>query len=257
MSGHGESVLLGWLMISKDEFMEDIARRGALGPKSRARQSLLKRYRSRGHRNSNLWLVFSVKTARDWIVDSDVRLIYWLLHLESNPDVQSFDLDPEITSHSSRGVPRTRIDAEVLYKDGHAEWHRISDTAVSGQPSQADQLADALASKCSRPLRLISRSELSHRNQEAMHWLTALAYAAVLRNETNQPTVNALATLLHQNPAGGTVKEILEMLTHHDQATLVGIIIRLAITGTIHLDLTKKPFGYLTEWQAHVTEVLS
>lgn len=236
--------------------MEDTTGSRALGPKSRARQSLLKRYRSRGHRNSNLWLVFSVKTARDWIVDSDVRLIYWLLHLESNPDVQSFDLEPEITHSSSRGAPRSRIDAQVLYKDGHVEWHRISDITASVQSSQADQLADALARECNRPLRLISRSELSHRNLEAMHWLTALAYAAVLRNETNQPPVNALAALLHQNPAGGTVKEILEALTHHDQAILLGIIIRLAIAGTIHLDLTKKPFGYLTEWQAHVTEVI-
>ena len=82
---------------------------------ARIGQSLLKKYRSRGHRNSNLWLVFSVNTARDWIIDSDVRLIYWLLYLESHPDVQSFNLEPEI-AHSSRGTPRARIDAEVVYQ---------------------------------------------------------------------------------------------------------------------------------------------
>lgn len=220
----------------------------SLGVKPRVRQSLLKKYRSRGHRNSNLWLVFSVKTARDWIIDSDVRLIYWLLYLESHPDVKSFDLEPEI-AHSSRGTPRARIDAEVVYQDGHVEWHRISDTEAS------DQLADDLAHQFNRPLRILSRNEFGHRNQEAMHWLTALAYAAVLRHEAHQPTVNALASLLHQNPTGGTVKDILETLAHHDQAVLLGTIIRLAIAGTIFLDMKQKPFGYLTEWKAHVAEV--
>ncbi|MET3139971.1 hypothetical protein AAKU61_004355 [Undibacterium sp. GrIS 1.2] len=64
-------------------------------PKSLQRLRVFDAYRGRGHQNSNLWLVYSVKTQRDWILPSDRQLVHWIHYLETNPLVKWFDLAPE------------------------------------------------------------------------------------------------------------------------------------------------------------------
>jgi hypothetical protein len=93
-------------------------------PKFRQRQRGGVAYRGRGHRNTNLSLVYSVKTNRDWIVNNDRRLVHWLTFLQSDPSVKWFDLDPSRDGEAS--VARANVDCvEVHRVDGGKEWHRV------------------------------------------------------------------------------------------------------------------------------------
>ena len=57
---------------------------------SRQRARVLETYRSRGHRNSNLWLVYSVKRDDDLLLHSDRGLVHWLAFLETDPSIVGF-----------------------------------------------------------------------------------------------------------------------------------------------------------------------
>src|SRR5690606_23397495 len=62
---------------------------------SRQRARVLEAYRGRGHRNSNLWLVYSVKQDQDLLLHSDRSMVHWLTFLESDPDVTGFAPIPD------------------------------------------------------------------------------------------------------------------------------------------------------------------
>jgi hypothetical protein len=46
---------------------------------SKQRTNVIRAYRSRGRANRNLWLVYSPKTDRGWILGSDRHLVHWIL----------------------------------------------------------------------------------------------------------------------------------------------------------------------------------
>ena len=71
-----------------------------LSPKNNQRLSVFEHYRGRGRQNNNLFLAFSVKTIRDVILASDREFVYWIYYLETNRDVTSFTLHPEINSNN-------------------------------------------------------------------------------------------------------------------------------------------------------------
>ncbi len=89
-------------------------------PRSTLRRLIPDAYRARGHRVNNLWLVYSPKTDRDWLLPSDRQLVHWLVFLESNPEVLSFDLAPKpIISHDSNAPRAIELDAIAIYRDRH------------------------------------------------------------------------------------------------------------------------------------------
>ena len=57
---------------------------------SRQRAHVLKTDRSRSHRNSTLWLVYSVKQDQDILLHSNRSLVHWLAFLETDSSVMSF-----------------------------------------------------------------------------------------------------------------------------------------------------------------------
>lgn len=95
-------------------------------PRSKLRRSIPDIYRARGHRVNNLWLVYSPKTDRDWLLPSDRQLVHWLVFLESDRDVLSFDLAPDpVISHDEIESRATELDAIAIYRDRHVEWHEV------------------------------------------------------------------------------------------------------------------------------------
>ena len=215
-------------------------------PNQKARISLLKAYRSRARRNSNLWLVYSPKTNRDWILPSDRQLIHWLAFLEAAPAVASFDLDPPLELlkdiHTTVG---TKVDAVVRMRDGSVEWHEAK--AVADLDSLQLRAQRELATARHITYRLIDDSRLFPARKEALRWLKPIAYAATIRERECEPTHAALASYVQQRRRG-LVGEVLSDLNLHDSAEVVGVLVRLASRSIVTLDLTCAPFGYCTPW---------
>lgn len=75
-----------------------------------------------GRRSGNLSFVYGPKVKRDWVVASDLELFHFL-SLEGNPNVESYDLDPQrIVSYlESQGYVGSKPDATVRFRNGHVQ----------------------------------------------------------------------------------------------------------------------------------------
>lgn len=224
-----------------------------ISPKSALRKSLLKSYRARGHGNNNLWLAFSVKTDRDWILPSDRHLIHWLYYLETNPDVVSFDLASDgVISPGCNQICSTEIDAVVVYRSGQILWHEVkARKSVSSEEKSLFRVQDQVAADTSaKYLRFDDQDFVGEPMRIGLRWLKPLAYAEVIRGQELNHYRFALATYCNYEQ-GGTVKGLLEALRPLDPAILLGMLTRFAIGNVLTLNLPKSPFGPETRWHSN------
>jgi hypothetical protein len=220
-------------------------------PRARQRQSIQKMYRARGRQNHNLWLVYSVKTDRDWVLSSDSELIHWVCNLEAESTVRSFDLTPEAVHAFDANEPRsTELDAVVDYENGRREWHEIkAGTLLDTEPARSQfQAQSAAAHQRGIIYRRFTAAELKPLAPLAVRWLNAIAFAAAIRDLSLAPTTLALLQTLRRLQEG-EVNDLLIALALHDRMAVAGLLIRLTLQRSVALDLSEREFGLTTAWR--------
>ena len=219
-------------------------------PSAKRRRAVIAAYRARGKKNANLWLVYSVKTDRDWLLLSDRELVHWVIFLETNRQVTTFDLAPEfILSHDAIEARATELDALVQKADGHIEYHEVKAGHRIDESARPQLLAQSAAAQTSgAKYKLFCDTELAPHCQTAVHWLKAIGQAATLRDQTHEPCRDAILAVTKSNHKG-TVRSVLTALPQFDPSVVLGLLVRLAIRGPLQLDLTRRSFGYTTTWE--------
>lgn len=214
-------------------------------PRASLRHSIPAAYRARGRKVNNLWLVYSVKTDRDWLLRSDRQLVHWLYFLETDPQVISFDLAPEpALPHDDNAVIATELDAIAVFRDRHVEWHEIKAGNRPQIPAQEN-----IARKAGAQYRIITDTEqLIPNSRVAMRWMKALGFAAAIRGQEQNSCRIALASCLNSLKSGH-IRTLISELEGFDPAVVLGMFVRLAISGTIHVDLVEQSFGLSTRWK--------
>jgi hypothetical protein len=213
-------------------------------PRANLRHSIPAAYRARGRKVNNLWLIYSVKTDRDWILRSDRQLVHWLYFLETDPQVISFYLAPEpVPSHDDKAVGAADLDAIAVFRDRHVEWHEIKAGNRSQIPTQ-----ETAAREAGAQYRIITDTELVQNSRVAMRWMKALGYAATIRGQEQNSCRIALASCLNTLKSGH-IHELIFELEGFDPEIVLGMIVRLAIGGTIHVDLVDQSLGLATRWE--------
>ncbi|MDH4283701.1 MAG: hypothetical protein OEV35_00125 [Gallionellaceae bacterium] len=217
---------------------------------SSLRKSVIKAHRSRGKRVNNLWLVYSVKTDSDWIIPSDRQLIHWLYYLEANPEVRSFDLAPSpILSEDNKEARATELDAIVTLQNGRIEWHEVKAEKNEDHSSQITAQANAALME-NVTYKKFYDEDLKPKVKIALRWLKAIGFAASIRGEEHKPCRAELITVMKKIKQG-SVKQLLGHLRDFDNAIVHGMLVRLAISGVVHIDLEKTTYGLLTSWTYH------
>lgn len=215
-------------------------------PRSRQRANMAQAYRARGKRNGNLWLVYSPKTQRDWTLTSDRKLIHWIHYLETNSNVISFDLAPDLTEERVDGSNQiAEVDAVVTLKDSSVEWHCIR--------SQDHDVADNLLTPSNAvaiqgiKYRIFTDKELSPHVSTSIRWLKAISYAASIRTRVYAHTeINVWEAIKKQK--GGLVENLLIDLVGHEEQEVLGVLVRLSIAGKVWFDLSRSGYGPRTPW---------
>lgn len=220
--------------------------------RSRARSGIKNAYRARGHRNNNLWLTYSPKTDRDCLITSDLELVHWLCFLEFSDSVATFQLQPDPLSlpdgHSIRSL---HYQALVTYRDGRLELHEVRSS--SRAPHDVLELTQAAKLSIGSPtatFRVFDEEKLRAAAPVAVRWLTAISYAAAIRERECHPESTALAVFINR-VREGTVRDILEGLVDYDESVVVGVLIRFVIRGSVHVDLSARCLGYSTWWRLY------
>ncbi len=212
---------------------------------SRQRSQVLRAYRSRGRANRNLWLVYSVKTNRDWILASDRHLIHWLLYLETNPLVRSFEIEPEEDMPFSSGLEIGQPDAKAILENGAHEYHKVTSLETDDDLSE-DASGEAVRTSIAST-RWFFDPHLRSRSAEAMRWLKVIGYCAAIRDERqSEATMAAIAIM---NSSGhGKIVDVLERMSDFDTQVVLGVISRMAVLGDVTLDLSMFGFTLASSW---------
>lgn len=221
--------------------------------KSTLRKAVMAAYRSRGKGVSNLWLVYSAKTDSDWILPSDRQLVHWLYFLEANPDVRTFDLAPEpILSEDENETRATELDAVVTPRMGQVEWHEVKAGRGKKDTVHASQaVAQArAAAKEHATYRRFDDTDLKPNAKVAMRWAKAMSFAAAIAGQEYIACRTSML-LVFKRRGSGTVKQLLSELAECDSAVVHGMLVRLAVTGIVRIDLSVATYGLTTHWIYH------
>ena len=207
-------------------------------PRSTQRGRVLETYRGRGHRNSNLWLAYSVKLNQDLLFHSDTSFVHWLAYLESDTSVVDFSPIPDEMSSAVGVSPASAM--LVRYPAARWEIHIVAarDPGLAHIETQFGQAA----------VRVVGIDELRTQSMVAIRWLKAVSYAGMFRYQDLTPVMNQLATVFKRTQSG-TMDELCEHLTGHDRASVFGATAKAAIHGYIALDLTSHGLCGASRWK--------
>jgi hypothetical protein len=206
--------------------------------KSKQRSALHAAFRARARRNSNLWLVYSYKTDRDWLISGDHQLVHWIIFLETDPNVTTYSLieSPDcLEVDDILGYP----EALVTYKGLRQEIHVIVENRTNSVKGSHGESLEA---------RYFTHSDLKASAKTASRWLRVIAFAAGVRGRNLSEANHAVVYLIHHRKSG-TLRGVLENLSSLDSAAVLGVIARLAIKSVIRLDLSRCSFGLDSHWE--------
>ncbi|NTY39853.1 hypothetical protein [Burkholderia diffusa] len=202
--------------------------------------NVMRAYRYRGRRNQQIYLTYSVKTERDWIFPSNLRFLHWILYLETDPEVATFDVCDDI----ARAPDTPGIHAIATMRNGRTVGHRI----VSDKSEKDSQLPRPDPFDLGREVRLIPESELREQASLAIRWVKVICFAGALRDQ-RLDAATMLISGIAQSMGSGTVQQILEAAPNIDDAIAKGMIARLAITGWLRLDLSHRGYTRESPWR--------
>lgn len=211
--------------------------KSSASPQSQQRLRVFDAYRGRGRRTNDLWLVYSVKTDRDWILSSNRQLVHWLVFLETAPSVKSFDFSPTERETSDD------VTVAVVLANGSKERHLV----IADRAEVLKDVNSEANDRQSEGFRIYSDIDLRPQVQLAMRWMKAIAFAAALRDKEHMPLRLALLPLLRSMECG-LIGQLVEELSGFENSLVVGMLVRLAIEGHVKIDLL--PFGFCsaTPW---------
>jgi hypothetical protein len=211
--------------------------KGRASPKSQQRLRVFEAYRGRGKRTNDLWLVYSAKTNRDLILSSNRHLVHWLVFLETQSLVRTFDF----SSKQDRVDDCSEI--TVVLADGSKERHLVR----AGDTRQSDSgQADGNQSQ-QEGLKVFTDAELVPHVQLAMRWLKALAFSATMRDRDYLPVRLALIPMLRATQRGN-IGTVIATLPAFEEPLVFGMLVRLSIEGHLLLDLSRYGFCSATSW---------
>lgn len=204
---------------------------------SRQRAQVLQTYRSRGRRNSNLWLAYSVKLDQDLLLYSDRSLVHWLTFLETDRNVSGFGpLPTEVLAQL--GVEHSAATL-VEHKDHKLEIHLLTDGTRT--VSNIDTAAG------NAHVRLVALDELQGRARLALRWMKAIGFASMYRSRDLSPVLNQLIVQMMQRDQG-SVDDLAADCFGLDRPALYAALVKAAITGCVEIDLTAHSLCGSTHW---------
>jgi hypothetical protein len=210
---------------------------------SAQRARVFEAYRGRGRRTNQLWLVYSVKTNRDWILSSDRQFVHWLAFLEANPSVSKFDFPLSTNTEFAK-----QCIVDVQMHDGSRQQHKVYSGTLVDETDIARAVDNGNASNDSVKQKFFGDAELKPMVQLAMRWHKALCFATVLRDQEQLPSRIALVSAIKAR-VSGTVEDLLVDIGPFDEPVILGMLVRVAIEGVITLDLHRQGFCYSTPWR--------
>lgn len=228
---------------------------GRLG--TRMRGALTEAYESRGGGKSNLWLVYSPKADKDFVLRSDLEFGHFLL-AESDPEIEKIDYAPgkRVETFAGEGIA-TIVDAEITLQGGTVVWREIkrSEDVQHGAQGRANlQLMVQLraAEKVCARHELLTEKDIFANPMRIRNWLRIIPWLAQARAWPLQQYLGAVSTLLKRRGLV-TLEQVLE-LGNDDDATCplyAAALFKTLQSGGYGHDLNERPLSLNTIFFRH------
>lgn len=214
----------------------------ALAPLARAREALFRHIGQPPRQAQNLWLVYSSKTRRQWILTSDAAYLHFLA-IEFDPEVKDFNLAPSATTvELAETENEVRFDAIVRRRDGRVECRRFASARRRDEEGAAvrDELEQRAAQLHNAYLVHVPVNEFATtttRMQNAMRMLRFLQ--AALPHPLDSYRNSVLARLASERSM--TLGALVQPYALAHQPLLLAAIFELVQQGLVQLDLDTAP----------------
>lgn len=217
-------------------------------PKKSKTYSFTSRKKSFG----NYWLVYSNKVRATLKLISDREVAHWVLNLEFNPDVQSFQFD-DFTLADSSIESLSEINYRVLVRGRHGiEYHFVSVMKSDVAEKREQEINSVLWRTRHIKYRHVSDTDLTSRRNQIFPLLRLSSFLTSCKDQYVSPGVEASVNEYLQKMRRGSIAKYLADLSEYNKQVLMLCMYRLANSGAVLLHFDETPFKFDTRWELTV-----
>lgn len=215
-------------------------------PGTRLRGLIAKAYDARGEHQNILWLHYSPKAKRDFVLSSDLEYAHFLL-AESDTRIDKVDYAPGTRVARIAGETfGTVVDAEVQFKSGEVVWREVkfSEDLAEGEANRASLqilIQQQAAKDAAVRHEVLTEKEIFACPQRIRNWHRVVAWLAAAREWALHDYALEVAALIRRL---GRI-EFREALALGDaeHSPLYGAALLQEVQrGSFHSDLDVRPF---------------
>ncbi|QRY77756.1 hypothetical protein JVX91_19405 [Pseudomonas sp. PDNC002] len=199
----------------------------------------------------NMWRVYSAKCDKSFVLPSDRELAHWILHLEYNPNVLSFDLNPTARSLGDQlHSKQTIFDAEVVLKHGPLEFHEVKMGNFDKQALSNEQidLQRAIAERCNARYLIFNDSDLFPNKIRIMPLLRVAACLSAGRDCYVPSTFLMDAQSYLYSRKAGRLNDFLLEFGNYDIDLILYVFCKEYLEGVVDVEFERSFFSKSTRW---------
>lgn len=215
--------------------------------KPTARRSRTSVMTNRGQHFGNAWSVFSYKNQNHYKLTSDVELAHWLLFLEFDQIVRSFELFPPPRLIVDPRPRKIQLNAEVALLDGTLEWHKVVPLDIQESDGGLSVLAKH-ARESGANLRVFSVEQMVPLKYKIMPLLRVSACLAAGKGITLPYNLAQEVSEFIRKNLRGCIGEFLEEFSSYDPSIVCYVFAKMYADGVISVELNPHFFAVDTEW---------
>lgn len=213
-------------------------------PSTKLRRAVFEACRQRSDHASNLWLVYSARHDRRWVVTSDVEYLHFLT-LEFAPDILEFDLAPAPDIVRLRDEDRkTTFDAIVRFCDGRTECRELKRLAEApSEPEEELRIAmqeEAQLEAAKRHggvYRRLCLRDLEPFQIRIQNSLRMLRFLTATRGEPLNKMCHTLQAVARSNREGTTLRMLIASVPEADAAIAYAATFKLVLARKLTLPI--------------------
>lgn len=210
-------------------------------PMAALRQRLFVSRGQRPRHTPNLWLAYSARMKREWVLCSDLAYLHFL-SIEFAPDVHDFDLSPVAVSVLSYGVTESvEFDAVVGFRDGHKECREFCapDAPPLEEVDEHARRMQAAAAILGGDYVRLSIEVIEVHRQRIQNTLRMLRFISAARNESLVDARNEVLVYLRASPTGSSLEELAKRIVNTPTGILYAAVFRLLQQGQVEIDFDR------------------
>jgi hypothetical protein len=204
-------------------------------------------FTNRGQIFGNAWSVFSYKTNTHYRITSDIELAHWLLFLEFDPRVKTFELYPTSRLILDPRPHQLQLNAEVALRDGGLEWHKVVSLDILERNTSINALKE-FAKQHGVQFRAFTEEQIIPLKYKIMPLMRVAACLSAAKNImlpfSLVDDMRIYVTAHHE----GCLGDILKAFGNYDDSATCYIFAKMFADAFIAVELNPLFFAYETKW---------